>query len=163
MQHSCLCLCSCTGKSTAGCKLGAVVAEVNLFILDMDDHIQFPILIDIAKRKRNRYLLIPGSDKVWPYVIDGLCRVARGQFDNNYLTMKVEGDEVTGMCQAIIIVPNNLVSLKHARIAVNNIIVFGGSPCEQRRSCYPHGKRRKHTYAHIEQPMYFSLLHNLGG
>src|SRR5271157_2561802 len=128
MPPSCLYRCSCIDKSTACCEPGAVIAEVNLFVLDMNNHIQFLVFIDIAKRKRNRYLLIASSDQVGSNIIDGLCRVTCRQLDDNYLAVKIEGDKMTGMRWIIIIVTNNLVCLIHAWITINNIVVFGSSP-----------------------------------
>ena len=43
----------------AGGKLGAVVAEVDYFVLDMHDHIYFFIAIDFTEGECNRYLLVP--------------------------------------------------------------------------------------------------------
>jgi len=70
MQVSCFYRYSCTDKSTTSSKLGAVVAEVYLFVLDMNNHIHSVIIIYVAKRKRNRYFLITYSYQRWPNVID---------------------------------------------------------------------------------------------
>ena len=66
MQASCFYRYSYTDKSTTSSKLGAVIAEVYLFVLNMNDHIHIFVVIDVAKRKRNRYLLSPTAINAGP-------------------------------------------------------------------------------------------------
>ena len=49
MQVSCFYQYSYTDKSITSSKLGAVIAEVYLFVLDMNDHVHFFVIIDVAK------------------------------------------------------------------------------------------------------------------
>ena len=59
----------------AGGKLGAAIAEVDHFILDMYDHIYFFIAIDLAERESDRYLLVPDRNQGWTNVINRLRRI----------------------------------------------------------------------------------------
>src|SRR5258708_39138417 len=98
----------------------------------MNDHIHFPILIDIAECKRDRYLIVARPNQVGTNVIDGFRRVARRQFNDNYLSMEIESDEMAGMRRAITVVTNNSIFLRSARIAIDDVVVFAGSPSQQR-------------------------------
>src|SRR5260370_14997133 len=131
MPPSCYCLPSRTDERLfTCCELCTVIAEVNLFVLDMNNHTHVPVLIDSAERERNRYLIIARSNQVGSNIIDGLCRVTCRQFDHNHLPMKIEGDEVTGMSLTIVVVVNNGVRLIKARVAIDNIILFIISPSQ---------------------------------
>ena len=62
----------------AGSKLGAIVTEVYLFVLNMNDHIHLVIIVDVAESKRDRYLLITYRYQRRSNIIDPFCRITCG-------------------------------------------------------------------------------------
>ena len=70
MRVSCSSRCSYTGKSIASGKLGAVIAEMYLFVLDVHDHVHILVIVEMAKCKRYRNLLIANGYQGWSNVIN---------------------------------------------------------------------------------------------
>ena|SRR5579871_191844 len=130
-------------------KLRAIVAEDDLAVLDVNNHIELFIVVHIAESQRDRYLVIARCNEVWPDILVRLGGVASWQLDDDHLPVQVEGDEMAGVLRAVIMA-NNLVGLEEARIAIDDIVVLARAPGQDGREGDPQRQRRHHADAHVD-------------
>src|SRR6266567_3894299 len=82
-------------------ELRPIVNEDNSLILNMNQHIRFAISIDIAELKRHGDQIAALIEQVWAAVNDRLSGVATHKFNDDDMSMQVDGDEVARMGRII--------------------------------------------------------------
>src|ERR1700730_3247799 len=112
-------------------KLGSIVTENELAILDMDHHIRLAVMMHVTEGESDGYEVIPLSHHAGADVIVRFGRVAAGQLNHNDLSMQVQCHKMTGVRRAIV-VSNYRICLGVQWIAVHDIIVSSNPPCQER-------------------------------
>lgn len=148
-----------------GSEPAAIVDKDNWLILggkmDVDDHIRLIISIDIAELHCNGSQIAAITvDIHGRNIIDRLRGVSTHEFNDDSLTIEIDGNEVAGVPRTFVM-PYIGVGLIRAWHAIAKIIVALVSPGDSRHTKYPQDNSREYAHPKGEQPMHICALLDL--
>ena len=116
----------------------------------MDHHIYFPIIIVALELKRHRNKIATRLKEIRTPIANGIFLITRGQFNDNYLPVQVDGDKMAGMRLTISSMAYWSVYLKRTGIAITIVIVSRQTPGQYRGSNHPQHQHYEHANTNIQ-------------
>src|SRR2546422_10422517 len=136
----------------------AIIDKDNRLILgwkmDMDNHIRLMITTDVAELYCDRSQITPIAIDIYrSNIADRFGRFSTHEFNDDSLTIEVDGDKVTGVPRAFVM-SHIRISLIGAWNTITKIIVALVRPGEGRDTEHPQDNSCEHAHAEREHPMH---------